>query len=462
MIKKLSVAMIIALLAIVLTTNAFAMPPKPGLYDTKTGLSKTTGDPLPQKLPEIKKPVTKVIKTKDLGITKATKVKKTKTKAIVILVQFSDNRADTVNHTPKDYKKLLFSKKKYPTGSLRDYYYEISYHKFVIKGKVTDWYTVNQSYNYYVNNSYGWGEYPNNAQKLVEDAVKKADKDIDFSKYDNDGDGYVDALFVVHAGPGAEETGSSGDIWSHAWNTIEPIPVDGVNVSTYTMEPEEHAYGNLISIGVFAHEYGHVLGLPDLYDLDFSSAGIGVYGLMSYGAWGADGYSPYRPTHMCAWSKIQLGWINPIVVTNNLEKQVIHNIEKKPMVYKLWTNGSPENEYFLVSNRQPIGFDDQLNGSGLLIWHVDESVTTQNNNESHKLVDLEEADGLNQLDIPIDLVNRTAYLGDAGDFFNRANNPTFNGTSNPNSDDYNGNDTQVSVTNISQSKKNMKADLKVR
>ncbi|MFQ6056645.1 MAG: M6 family metalloprotease domain-containing protein, partial [Methanosarcinales archaeon] len=430
-VKLLSTTLVLTLVVMMLATNAYAMPAKPGLFDSKTGLSVTTGDPLP-KLPdgvdEPEKISYKVIGTRN---------------AIVILVEFTDNPADKITHTPVDYYNLLFSTGTYPTGSMNDYYQEISYNNFSVNGTITQWYTAPQTYSYYTNGKYGFGSYPQNAQKLVEDAVILADPVIDFSNYDKDGNGFVDALFVIHAGPGAEETGNANDLWSHKWTTRRPISVDGVKVFVYSMEPEEHINGKLISMGVFAHEFGHVLGLPDLYDTDYSSEGIGNYGLMSGGGWGADGKSPWRPAQMCAWSKIKLGWIVPTVVKNNIIQQPIDNIEQNPTVYKLWTNGNPGKEYFLVSNRQKIGFDSRFPGSGLLIWHIDDSVSN-NNNENHKLVDLEEADGKDDLDY-------ARNRGDAGDFYNIVNNAIFDDKSYPNSKAYDGTPTNVAVTNISAS-----------
>ncbi|MFQ6093617.1 MAG: M6 family metalloprotease domain-containing protein [bacterium] len=416
---------------------------KPGLYDQKTGRSVTLGHPLP---------------TKPEGVDSPQLLSGTATgtgRALVILVEFPDHGAD-VSHTPSVYSQMLFSTDTYPTGSMNDYYREVSYGTFGVTGDVTRWYTAPQPYSFYVSGSYGFGPYPNNAQKMVEHAVALADPDVDFSLYDTDGDGYVDALFVIHAGPGAEETGSANHIWSHAWGTRTPIAVDGVTVWPYSMEPEEHDSGNIISIGVFCHEFGHILGLPDLYDIDYSSDGVGFYCLMGSGSWGADGRSPHRPAHPCAWSKIQLGWITPTWVTTDLFNRPIRSIEGTPEVYRLWTNGNSGSEYFLVSNRQRTGFDSLLPGSGVLIWHIDE--TAQNNSdETHKLVDLEQADGLNQLDVYGDY-NR----GDAGDFFpGTTGNRSFDRDSNPNSRDYEGSPTGVAVRNISNSASVMAADLEV-
>jgi len=121
---------------------------------------------------------------------------------LVILVQFDDHLADTLNHDPAAFDHLLFSEGVHSTGSMNDYYLENSYTNVGVTGVVTVWLRMPQNYTYYVDGQYGFGNYPNNAQKLTEDAVAAADPLVDFSQFDNDNDGYVDALFIVHAGVG--------------------------------------------------------------------------------------------------------------------------------------------------------------------------------------------------------------------------------------------------------------------
>ena len=238
--------------------------------------------------------------------------------AIVILVEFTDNQSST---DPTHYEEMLFSVDTYPTGSMRDYYLENSYNQLDITGEVTIWLTMPHTYAWYVNGQYGFGEYPQNAQKLVEDAVIAADPYIDFSQYDADDDGYIDALFVVHTGPGAEETGDPNDIWSHMWVTSYPVSVDGVYAYAYSMEPENGR------IGVFCHELGHVFGLPDLYDYNYDSHGTGFWSLMSAGCWGNGGLTP---VHLDGWSKIYLGFVTPIVLSHNLTNVSILRLRQTP------------------------------------------------------------------------------------------------------------------------------------
>jgi immune inhibitor A len=378
----------------------------------------------------------------------------TERQAIVILVDFDDNPADWDNYPPGHYVELLFSEDTYPTGSMRDWYLENSYGTFAVTGQVVGWYRMPELYSYYVDGQAGFGSYPHNAQKLAEDAVAAADPDVDFSQFDNDGpdgipnsgddDGIVDALFVVHAGPGRETTGSDDDIHSHAWVMSQPQPVDGVYAWTYSMEPEDGQRG------VFGHEFGHVLGLPDLYDTDGTSSGIGAWGMMSYGSWGNGGLTP---VHFIAWCKARLGFLDPTTPQGNLQGVDVPQVETNPVAYVLWTNGLPDAQYFMLENRQRVGSDVSLPGDGILIYHIDETVPS-NQDESHPLVAVEQADGLFQLEQGEPADDGDPFPGSTGNY-------EFSGTSVPSSDDYDGQPTQVAVYLLTPSQETMQVDLVV-
>lgn len=389
--------------------------------------------------------------------------------AIALLVQFSDNLAQ-VGATSFD--TLLFGS---GPGTLTDYYEEVSYSTLTIVTlnlpSTKGWYLAPEAYDYYVDGQYGIdGTYPHNARKLAEDIVLLADPIVDFSRYDNDGDGWVDTVFIIHTGPGAEATGDADDIWSHAWTTVEDPEVDGVRVDNYTIEPEYWLQPGDMTIGVYAHELGHAFGLPDLYDSEpQSSYGIGRWGLMGSGAWNGPSRRGDSPAHLTAWSKIQVGFITPTVVSENVTQATIPAVEANPTAYILWDGGTPGNEYFMVENRQPVGYDAYLPGHGLLIWHVDDEMNTSwypNDEEclslyncdcatNHYLLALEQADGLLQLE------KRISH-GDAGDPYPGATgNRAFTLYAIPNSSGYRECTTQAQVVNISDSAINMTADLKV-
>lgn len=398
---------------------------------------------------------------------------------IAILVDFVDNKADTANHPPAKYDTLLFSTGVWKTGSMKDFYIENSYGLFNFSGKVApppakgrSWYRVAGSYDF-------WSEYYGfaHSQELANAAVAAADPDIDFSQFDNDGpdgipdsgddDGVVDAVYVVHAGPGYEE-GHCGKIWSHMSGTYYETQDNAHNggkirVERYSIQPEEKCNGNLITMGVFSHEYGHILGLPDLYDYDYDAAGVGRWSLMAGGSWNGDGASP---AHMDAWSKSRLGWIQPERITSYKLRAEFPAVENSPVAYRLWTNGDTTlHQYFLVENRQKMGlFDSRLPGEGIIVYHVDEF--RPNNDDQyipevhswlhHYKVAVEQADGKFDLE-------RNSNNGDQGD--------AFPGTSvrreiagflpYPTTRDYTEEDTKVAVLGVSDSEDTMYADLDV-
>jgi len=366
-------------------------------------------------------------------------------KALVLLVDFSNN---TATQSKGHFADMLFSSGG-ATKSLRDFYWEASYNKLTVTGDVSGeggptegWYRAPQAYTYYTNGEYGFGTYPKNAQKLVEDAVDLAAPHVNFANYDNDGDGVVDALFIVHAGPGAETTGNVDHIWSHKWG-INPKTVDGVKVSSYSMEPEDGR------IGVFCHELGHVFGLPDLYDYDYDSAGVGRWCLMAGGSWNGGGNSPAHPT---SWCKVKLGWVNPVTIFNAQQAVTIKPYATNAQVYKLPVGDINSKEYFLLSNRNKTGFDTDLPGEGLSILHVDDN-QSNNNDQDHYLVDVEQADGKFEL-------NKNINSGNAPDMF-PSTSSEFTATSTPSSKAYGGSDSKVSVTGIQRSGDDIKANINV-
>lgn len=358
----------------------------------------------------------------------------------LLLIEFPDYSAQ---YSQENFSDLMNSSGWNGTGSFRDFYEEISYNQFHPTTAVDGWFMAENNHDYY-----GANQGFINAVELVRKAVDEAEAaGMDFSQFDNDGDGWVDALNVVHAGPGAEEGGQT-NIWSHKWSLSAAdleVQYDGVWIDSYTINPEIQ-FNTQVYIGVIAHEFGHALGLPDLYDTDYSSSGIGNWGLMSGGSWGADGGSPWYPAHMCPWSKTELGWIIPIVIENDTSGLHIPPVETNPVIYQI-NHSTDDSEYFMMENRQKRGFDVNIYREGLLIWHMDEEKLAgwgPNDDEPHYGVGLEQADGLYQLEIGYG-------RGDAGDPFpGSTGNRTFDDDSVPNSHSYYFVPSLISVNNIAQ------------
>jgi len=279
---------------------------------------------------------------------------------------------------------------------------------------------------------------------IVETLASLDDGSVDWGRYDNDGpdgvpnsgddDGFVDILAVMHSEWGAECSGGGGGvrIWSHKWRlegawgdpfvTTTPAAGGGfIRVDDYAIQPVQACQGGAVNqIGVLAHELGHGFGLPDLYATSGGHAGIGEWGLMGSGAWGCRGNGPERPCGMSAWSKAVLGWVAVVTLPPGLDygNLVIEPVETTGTVYRMnVADGS--GEYFLLENRQRIGFDEDLHAPGLLIWQIDSDWVAKrwasnsvNSMASHMGVWLRQADGHNDL-----ASTKSGNRGDAGDPF---------------------------------------------
>lgn len=300
---------------------------------------------------------------------------------LVVLLRWSDHENRSLP-TQSDIDILMNHNgihTRCPTGSVRDVFLENSYGKLLLESTVMDWIPMDNTEQYYSNGNRG-------VTTVIRDAVRYAlqylDDNglVDYSYFDADGDGMIDSITFLHSGYGAEWGGSDSDgrffedrIWSHKWRLPNGfVSKDGVMVQDYHISPalwgtQGSAMGR---IGVIAHETGHFLGMPDLYDTDGGGTGIGMYCLMA-NSWGYDG-SQYYPPHMNALAKIALGWIDPvepIIGTNLIEATQVEG-PSAPQVY-IVREGFPDGEFLLIENRQRIGLDSKIPQGGIVIWHID-------------------------------------------------------------------------------------------
>jgi M6 family metalloprotease-like protein len=375
-------------------------------------------------------------------------------------------------YTEQNFQTKLFDGPN-STGTISQFYEEISYHQLHIVGKCIGWFGLPGTKYSYVDTTQGRSVH--GGPQFVYDLVQAADKTVNFADYiqyyDASGNPHIAFIAAIH--PGGDAAAGADNIWSHKWtfgvitdnqpyttNDIDPksgkyVLIDG----NYALEPEmkgsKNTGGAISEIGVFAHEFGHTFGLPDLYDTDNSSEGIGEWCLMASGSWGGNGQTPETPTHMSAWCKQRLGWITPTVITSYQKDFTVSNVEQNPIIYKMWKkNKTGSLEYFLIENRQAIGFDKNIHGSGLLVFHVDDSQSS-NTNENHYWVDVVQADGKRDLNLN---VNR----GDGGDIYpGTSNNTTLDYLSTPNTNAYSKDTTYVSIRNIRTSQLNMVADFDI-
>ena len=376
---------------------------------------------------------------------------------LLIVIEFSD-QANVFSRASFD--SMAFNG--WPTGTIDDYYTEVSYGSLTLSGQALGWYTAGQARAYYGNGQKGWGAYPQNTARLVEEAVDAAETaGCDFSQYDNDGDGEAESIIIVHSGEGSETSLDVDDIQSHV-SKISSMggtarSYDGVVIDTYACCPELQGPAAHINIGVYCHEYGHVLGLPDLYDVNrwctgIYSWGIGAWGLMSFGGWGGDVVTPSRPIHMCAWSKERMGWLTPIRCSGWSSMMTLQRLEQYAEALKIGMN-TRESEYFLVEFRDSsYGFGSSLEKTGILVYHVDDNMVYENDCENggtctsggfHYMVAVEQPDGNYDLDC-----GAVGNYADRGDIWPYQMNGTFDAASTPNSNTYDGNSSGVSVGGI--------------
>jgi len=367
-------------------------------------------------------------------------------KPLVVMVDFPDNTAN-VSSTRGFYQNLLFA----TSGiSMTTFFLENSWNRLDLQGNVvwnqagTAWVRTTTSYTWYVNNQQGLGSYPQNTQRLTEDILTLIDPYVNFSDYDSNGDGEIDGLMVIYAG----QYGGSTRIWPHQWS-INSQTRDGIQISDYCMQPEYNSAPLDTGISVYLHEYSHILGAYDLYDYDYTSAGVGLWSLM---AWD-------NKQHVDPWSKSLLGWITPTIQSSNATSLLIPAVETTKLVYRL--NLGDPSEYYLLENRANLGYDQNLPGWGVLIWHIDEDAISSgriNDNEwyppdqleaGHYTVALEQADGLYELE---------KYIngGNVGDPFTSGS--SFTPITNPSSCDYTGFNWNVQLTNFSASGSSTTAD----
>lgn len=254
------------------------------------------------------------------------------------------------------------------TGSVRDFYKENSYNQLDLTVTVVGPYVANNNMAYYGANDANDDD--TNPRALISEAVQKADADVNYADYDNDGNGYVDGVYVIFAGYGEEAGAAANAIWSHAWN-ISSLTLDGKIISRYSCSPELR--GNtgtgLTRIGVICHEFGHVLGASDFYDTDYETngqfTGTGKWDLMANGSWNNSGATP---AHHNAYTKTQVYKWGTATTLSTATQLTLPNAETNNSAFYI-LNTTTSGEYFILENRQKTGFDAYLPGHGLIIYH---------------------------------------------------------------------------------------------
>jgi len=316
-------------------------------------------------------------------------------KVLVVLAAFSDKNFHS--RDPHATISDMLNKEGYSDfgaeGSVRDYFIDNSAGKYRPQMMVYGPVVLPHDMAYYG----GRTSEANDARpkEMIRDACQLIDEEVDFSEYDLDGDGYIDNVYVFYPGYSQADGADPNTIWPHAAYAYDKLRAefDGVKLDHYACSNEiELSSGNLVGIGTFCHEFSHVLGLPDLYAVDYShSAHPGNWSLMANGGYNNNGHTP---PNMTAYERYALGWLDPEELTPDGLQHELPEISAN-RAYRIGT--ANPNEYFLVENRQQTGWDAYLQGHGMLVWHIDYDKAawagnTVNNNADHQRIDLVEAD----------------------------------------------------------------------
>ncbi|UCG52714.1 MAG: M6 family metalloprotease domain-containing protein [Candidatus Latescibacterota bacterium] len=349
---------------------------------------------------------------------------------ICLIVDFSDEVATVPAGDIEDYCNLPGYSGYGNNGSVRDYFYDVSDGNLTYTNYVpTAYYRAQNPKSYYDDCDAPYGE---RARELVIEALTDLDNSgFDFSQYDSNGDGLIDAINCFYAGvtgcPWAE------GLWPHSWTVS--FSADGVDAFRYQIT----GIGSTLRLSTFCHENGHMICYwPDLYDYDHDSYGVGKFCIM------CSSTSSTNPQEPCAYLKHIAGWTTTTFLTTP------HTIATLPSdsntIYK-YEHPILTNEYYLFENRQKVGRDVGLPDAGIAIWHVDTEGSNSDQDmtpESHYECTLVQADGNWDLE---NWVNR----GDLTDLWEAPTHTECTPFTNPNTNWWDGSSSALYVTDVSVS-----------
>lgn len=301
---------------------------------------------------------------------------------LVILVEFQDVH---FTHTQAEFDALL-NEVGYNvnggTGSARDFYSDNSGGTFTPIFDVVGPTRLTETQAYYGEDEGGIQGNDACPELAVMQACNALDGDIDFSQYDNDGDGEVDLVFMYYAGKGQADSGISDTIWPHQWSIRDGahknLKLDGKWINNYACTNEIIGYGSLkgklCGIGTACHEFGHAMGLPDFYDTDYDdyndeAGGLYDYSTMCGGSYNNNGRTP---PYFNMEERIMLGWLQPSAISefSTSGTYTLTSVSNN-VAYKSPTD--TEGEYFLYECRSKVGWDQYIPEAGLIVYHVDKS-----------------------------------------------------------------------------------------
>ena len=262
--------------------------------------------------------------------------------------------------------------------------------------------TLSRNLSYYGTDGREEGDDQHATDAVVEACILANEQfDINWADYDSDNDGFVDFVYVIHAGYGQADGGAANTIWPHNWEVSSAIQsgyctytraqatLDGKKLENYAISCElDHFANTLTGIGTLCHEFGHVMGLPDWYDTDYGTnynycLTPNDWDVMDSGAYGGDGHCPpnYSP-----WEKYFFRWHTPLNLGNTPANLTLYpNGTENYQAYQINASGTQQGPTtsgwcYFIENRQAVGWDRPLTGHGMLIWKVNFNASAWENN----------------------------------------------------------------------------------
>ncbi|MBI4818927.1 MAG: M6 family metalloprotease domain-containing protein [Deltaproteobacteria bacterium] len=366
-----------------------------------------------------------------------------KHRLLAVLIEANDSPWPKSGFDRSRFQEMLFAK---GTASLREYYRENSYGAFEVTGEVIGPLKVDVNLSDF---TYQPGSASDAIHDLVSGIFRAALERVEPSKFDTHdlrgrpgSDGFIDHFVIVYAERSGQPMGFQ-PIWPHRGT----IDVDGGKAKLASYLILNHG----APLGVYTHEFGHDLGLPDLYDRDNTSHGVGAWCLMASGSWGGGGERPY---HLSAWAKARLGWITPTIVSKSASGIRVPSASEKPFALKIPIGAVDSTEYFLLENRRRVGFDSLLPTDGIVMWHIDELVG-HNDDEKRKMVDVAEATKVQDLDF----IEQGRFPEYAPDVFSASGQAVFDDATNPSARSNGGEPTQIRVRVTTAPGREMRVDV---
>lgn len=348
-------------------------------------------------------------------------------RGLCLLIQFPDEPGTIPRQEVEDFCNKLGYSGFGNNGSVHDFFFDESGGRLKYTNIVTEYYTAKQPEEYYSNPMVEQGI---RARELVEEALSDLmGKGFDFDALSADEEGYVYAVNVFYAGD-CPNNWAEG-LWPHSWCLEAPFET---GTGRKCMDYQITNMGASLALSTFCHENGHMIcDFPDLYDYGDQSNGVGLYCSMCWG-----GPDDTNPTQFSAYLKYKAGWADSLIQLRDGGFLVKSGKNE----FFLWAKN--QTEYFLIENRHNRGRDSSLPGSGLAIWHVDE---LGSNEHEDMTSDLHYECSLEQADSQFDL-EKQFNLGDKYDLFSEPSYTLFSGSSNPDSNWWDGSPSGLEILEI--------------